>query len=279
MRELISIPGLQFQLFELHGSLTYTFTRAGRPAVQSVLSELDYVDLTRDEDSGDGMPQPKKPGLDASAVGIQVRVLKNDGQLQLDFEARDGGSAKWVFDGLSADDAKPLSVSTSTQTIPDPSLCITCGRPSVSPAGVTDSSAQTAKRVSEDAVTSTITTDSTSVRHRKRKTSVSLRAEQPPQKRTQREDESAPQPPQKRTQRQGESAPQPRNIYMSCLNRPLRKGDVDTLELDTVNGDMIFSEVYGLIGTRVERSKRVNLFVNTSKLLPGISMLCDTDTD
>lgn len=255
MRELISSPGLQFELFKLHGSLTYTFTRAGRPAVQNVLSDLDLVDLTRDEDSEDGMPQPKKPGLDASAVGIEVRVLKNDGRLQLDFEARDGGSAKWVFDGLSANDAKPLSVSTSTQTIPDPSLCMTCGRSSGPPAEVTNSSAHTGKKVVEDAGTPTITTeDSTSVRHRKRKTSVNLRAQQPPQKRTQREDEFAP---------------QPCRIQMSCLNRPLRKGDVDTLEFDTLTGELTFSDVHSLTGTRVEKAKHINLFDDSSKLLPG----------
>ena len=254
MRELISSPGLQFELFELHGSLTYTFTRAGRPAVQNVLSDLDLVDLTRDEDSEDGMPQPKKPGLDASAVGIHVGVLKNDGRLQLDFEARDGGSAKWVFDGLSANDTKPLSVSTSTQTIPDPSLCMTCGRSSGPPAEVINSSAHTGQKVVEDAGTPTITTkDSTSVRHRKRKTSVKLRVEQPPQKRTQHEDEFAP---------------QPRRIQMSCLNRPLDKGDVDTLVFDTLTGELTFSDVHDVTGTRVEKAKHINLFDDSGKLLP-----------
>jgi hypothetical protein len=255
MRELISSPGLQFELFELHGSLTYTFTRAGRPAVQNVLSELDLVDLTRDEDSEDGMPQPKKPGLDASAVGIQVRVLKNDGRLQLDFEARDGGSAKWVFDGLSDNDAKPLSVSTSTQTLPDPSLCMTCGRSSGSPAEVTDSGAQTGEKVDEDAGAPIITTeDSTSVRHRKRKTSLNTRAEQSTQKRTKREDEFAL---------------QPGHIYMGCLNFELPKGDVNTLDFNTLTGDVTFSDIYDTITGLREKTNCINIFDDDSKLLPG----------
>ena len=256
MRELISSPGLQFELFELHGSLTYTFTRAGgRPAVQNVLSDLDLVDLTRDEDSEDGMPQPKKPGLDASAVGIRVRVLKNDGRLQLDFEARDGGSAKWVFDGLSASDEGPLYATASTQTLPDPRTCMTCGRSSMPPEEVTNSGAQTREQVNEDADTPTLTTeDSTSDRHRKRKSSSNARAEQSTQKRSKREDESAP---------------QPRLVYMRCFTRPLRKGDVDTVAFNTLTGDVTFSDVHGEKGTCIEKAKYINIFDDLSKPLPG----------
>jgi hypothetical protein len=91
MHELISSPGLQFELCELRGSLTYTFNRAGKPAKQYVLSESDFEDITADEDSEDERPQPRKPGLEASAVGIHIRILKNDGQLQFDFEGTNGG--------------------------------------------------------------------------------------------------------------------------------------------------------------------------------------------
>lgn len=243
MRELISIPGLQFQLFELHGSLTYTFTRAGRPAVQSVLSELDYVDLTRDEDSEDGMPQPKKPGLDASAVGIQVRVLKNDGQLQLDFEARDGGSAKWVFDGLSANDKTPLSASASTQTSPDPKLCVTCGRSSISPAEVADPGAQIEERVGEEASTPTNSVQNgTSVPHHKRKTSSNSRAEQSPQKRTRLGDASA--------------LP-PHRVYINGPSSHENGVLPDNLVFSTHTRDLCYS--------KANRQSRINLFERRSK--------------
>jgi hypothetical protein len=97
MHELISHPGLQFYVFQLSGKLTYTLCPTGRPPKTFELDESDFQDAegaVKEEGS------LTMEGTAASAVGLELELIKNIGHLQMKFEGSDGGSAAWEFDGL-----------------------------------------------------------------------------------------------------------------------------------------------------------------------------------
>jgi hypothetical protein len=68
--------------------------RAGKPEKQYVLSEADFENANEPNDSESQSVPSDRPGPELSAVGIRLRLLKNDGLLQMDFEGTDGNSAK-----------------------------------------------------------------------------------------------------------------------------------------------------------------------------------------
>jgi hypothetical protein len=121
MHELISHVGLRFTLSELHGSLTYTLTRPGKTPKVYDLCDSDLDDGSNSESSDPEEVNKTKPGLDASAVGIQLRLIKNDGVLKIEFEGKDGAMANWAFAGLA------LVAAAGTQTEVDVKKCFVCG--------------------------------------------------------------------------------------------------------------------------------------------------------
>jgi hypothetical protein len=56
---------------------------------------------------------------------------------------------------------------------------------------------------------------------------------------------------------------------MGCLNFELRKGDVNTLDFNTLTGDVTFSDIYDTITGLREKTNCINIFDDDSKLLPG----------
>lgn len=143
MHELISIPGLSFELFKFRGLLTYTFARNGRPSKQYVLSNDDFGDPDGSENSDTGHPQALEFGVDISAVGIRLRLLKNEGLLRMDFEGNDGGSANWSFEGLHAEVKLPMCASASTQTHINGDKCMMCGHETAKLTAMHDKDTQT----------------------------------------------------------------------------------------------------------------------------------------
>jgi hypothetical protein len=94
MHELISYLGLRFYLFELQGNLKYTHTRNIKAPKVYETCESDIED-GNDSDTSSTEKAPKlKSGIDASAVGIQLRLIKNDGLFKIEFEGRNGASAE-----------------------------------------------------------------------------------------------------------------------------------------------------------------------------------------
>jgi hypothetical protein len=127
MHELISHLGLRFYLFELGGSLKYTLTRRGHAPKIYEICEAD-IEVGRNSDtSSTGEPKKMKAGIDASAVGIQLRLIKNDGVLKIDFEGKNGSTAQWTFQGMQLSDGERLVATATTQTHIDPKKCLMCG--------------------------------------------------------------------------------------------------------------------------------------------------------
>jgi hypothetical protein len=114
MQELISQPGLQFYVLRLSGTLTYTFTIAGRPPKSFELSDADCDDaesLMKSDET------PTIQGTDASAVGLSLTIIKNIGKLEVRFKGKDEATAHWTFDGLKEIGSKlGMYASVGTQT-------------------------------------------------------------------------------------------------------------------------------------------------------------------
>lgn len=114
MHELISHPGLQFYISRLSGTLHYTLTIASRPPKHFSLSDSDFEDVS---------PQVKAEGFrhlhgtDASAVGLELKIVKNDGVLEIVFEGREGGRAEWRFAGLQEQGSVYAMASVQTERV------------------------------------------------------------------------------------------------------------------------------------------------------------------
>ena len=142
MHHLISLIGLKFYLFELQGTLTYEYTKNAKPPVQYHISDQDLEDLSDSDDGDTEGAQLLRSGVNASAVGIELRLIKNDGLLRMKFEGRDGTTAEWVFEGLQVMGKGGIVASVGTQTYIDPDKCMTCGHKKVTPAKMQDRGSQ-----------------------------------------------------------------------------------------------------------------------------------------
>jgi hypothetical protein len=126
MHELISHLGVRFYLFELNGSLKYTLTRRGQAPKLYEICESDVEDGRSSDSSSTDETKSIKAGIDASAVGIQLRLIKNDGVLEIDFEGKNGSTARWTFSGVEMSGGT-LVATASTQTDIVPNEYLMCG--------------------------------------------------------------------------------------------------------------------------------------------------------
>jgi hypothetical protein len=116
MHEPIYHLGLRFYLLELRGSLKYTLTRPDKTPKVYEICDSDLDDGSSSENSNTEEPKKLKSGLDVSAVGIQLRLIKNDGVLKIEFEGRDGAAADWTFHGLALIEGGRMVAAAATQT-------------------------------------------------------------------------------------------------------------------------------------------------------------------
>jgi hypothetical protein len=113
MHEPIFHPGLHFYVYRLSGTLRYTLSIAGRAPKQFELSDADFEDITPEVKSEDST---SLHGTNASAVGLQIGVTKNDGVLDMEFEGRTGGMAHWRFVGTEEQGRTLGMVATQTES-------------------------------------------------------------------------------------------------------------------------------------------------------------------
>ncbi|KAF2132068.1 hypothetical protein P153DRAFT_429269 [Dothidotthia symphoricarpi CBS 119687] len=149
----VSHPGVTFYIFELQGTLQYTITHRGKPAREYELCEQDFDD--NDAVLQDDSVAKVGPGTDASAVGVQLRVVKNDGVLSVVFERKDGGDANWAFNGMDDVTGGPRIASAATQTEVEASKCSTCGADRLREVDTSDGETQTEVKDMQDENTQT----------------------------------------------------------------------------------------------------------------------------
>jgi hypothetical protein len=127
MHELFSHLGLRFYLFELQGDLKYTHTRNNKACKIYEICTSDIEDGDDSDTSSTEDAPNLKSGIDESAVGIQLRLIKNDGLLKIEFEGRNGASAEWTFNGMELLGGGSMVAAAATQTDADEEKCLVCG--------------------------------------------------------------------------------------------------------------------------------------------------------
>jgi hypothetical protein len=91
MHELISQLDIQLYLFKQQGKLKYSIMLPSKPLRNFVLCEADYDGL--ESQVADGL-HLHGAGADVSAVGVELKLLQNDGMIQLGFEGKDGSTGQ-----------------------------------------------------------------------------------------------------------------------------------------------------------------------------------------
>jgi hypothetical protein len=254
MYELIFNPGVQFELFKLRGLLTYNFTRAGKPEKQYVLSEADFEDTNESNDSDPQSVLSGRPGPELSAVGIRLRLLKNDGLLRMEFEGTDGSSAKWMFEGLNIETSHQATEDNSTQTITALDAQSSSEMESAQTTNVAGSPEMTSTATQSDiaiepstsnsAYINTITDENTGRPSKKRKASPDPQAELL----------------HKCAKSKHDSAPWPRYIYMDCWReKPISKTDLGKLIIDIKKATVTYEDKHGKDYAQITELKQVDL--------------------
>jgi hypothetical protein len=288
MHHLISKIGLKFSLVELQGTLTYEHTRIGRPPKQYEISEADLEDASDGESSDSGALVPVKSGIDASAGGIRLRLIKNDGYLRMRFEGKDGSTAEWAFDGMGAD---RMVASGGTQTPSNADECVMCGHRAITESQVEHVAVQTdvvsVHEVTFSAEAGSQTTIKTEV-DEKTIAGVCLELDtiegsQKPNndgscqtdltiskhilvktdRERKRKTSSAPHidvSAHKRAKSSHDSRPWPRVIYMDCERfYPIKKGDTGRLVINIEEGTVWYEDSYGKSHARTIEHKQVDI--------------------
>lgn len=284
MHHFISHIGLKFYLIELQGTLTYEYTKAGRPAKQYEISEKDVEDAGSSEAGDSETTTALKVGLDASAMGICVRLTKNDGLLQMKFEGREGRTAEWTFHGLKETSHRKMTASSSTQTHVDAGKCVLCGNEGPKQHVLRDCASQTEvvtiRGVSSRAEGAMQAKDATSsfvkpeARTNTAFSSTSTRADSCQTKgvastEPKRKASSTPHseaPLHKCAKSEPDSLPCPSIIYMECQRfHPVRKGDVGRLIVSIEEGTVWYEDAYGQPFARTMERRQVDLRMPKSK--------------
>ena len=127
---LVKLAGFSLYIYELQpGTLKLVYERSMKQPREYILNEEDF------EDGADAFDDETVasfvPGLEASAVGLRLRLIKNNGLLKMSLEGASGGVAEWIFDGKEVMSRGCVTVSALTQTKTIPLRCSTCGEESM----------------------------------------------------------------------------------------------------------------------------------------------------
>ncbi|CAN9310290.1 unnamed protein product [Alternaria alternata] len=97
---LVKFAGLALYIHELQSStLVLTHARPNKePRVHKVYGE-DFEDAA-DELEAEALGE-LEPGIEASVEGLSLRLIKNDGVLNIAYEGKDGEVVEWKFQGLT----------------------------------------------------------------------------------------------------------------------------------------------------------------------------------
>jgi len=114
MHEIKPHPGITYYISKLDGTLTYTFKQGDKQARSFELDKSDFewstLRSTNDRDLN-------VAGTDVSAVGLNIKLVKNNGILAMQYQGEGGNTAQWVFEGLHETSRQSgMYASATTQT-------------------------------------------------------------------------------------------------------------------------------------------------------------------
>jgi len=251
---LVKFVGFALYVHDLHsGTLTLTHQRPKRKPAKYILNEEDFEDSAGELD--DETVATLEPGIEASAVGLSLRLIKNDGVLKATFESEHHGVADWTFHGLRGSNAGRMTACASTQTASETSAGCKCME--ILPPGLSNSTIQTVSthpipdRTAQPLASSLSIISTTETRPLKRKATEDI-------------DQPIPHKCAKSTHR---SPPWPNHLYMTCFRtHPISKSDIGTLHIDLIVGSVWFEGWYGKAHARTFEKKQIDLQNASSRL-------------
>ncbi|CAN9258221.1 hypothetical protein CC77DRAFT_1056667 [Alternaria alternata] len=238
---LVKFAGLTLYIHELQSStLVLTHERPNKdPRVHKVYEE-DFED-TADELEAEAL-EKLEPGVEASVEGLSLRLIKNDGVLNIVYEGKDGEIVDWKFQGLTG-----MMASVSTQTVSEtqPKLSTsTIHAMAIDPAPQRMTWPLRSKLSSISSIETrpikTLTKDEEEVparaavgagenEHEHKKTKHTLRS-----------------PPHELARTTHESRPWPNHLFMACYRlRPISESDIGILHIDLVEGTVWYEAWHG----------------------------------
>lgn len=284
MGQLIHLPGLKFHLFELRGILKCSSVREGKLPREYEFSDSDVE--TDDSDSGsNGAPPKRWDGVEASAVGLQMRLFKNDSRLEMEFEGKDGSSAAWVFSGMEQVGGRAMYASMGVQTLAvatkeqgmqtavrglkdagsQVEVLGTMRDKSMQTEGCWEEAEKQSKVIHERATTSGALVD-TGIQNDDDAAALEPDNNAQLVTGTKRKRLSSPAPPDKRARSTHTSAPWPRHLYAEGYrSAPQFKGDIGKLHIDLGNATVWYEGWYGKEHMRCKEKKQVDLRERLSK--------------
>ncbi|KAH3920759.1 hypothetical protein HBH56_009440 [Parastagonospora nodorum] len=114
MHEIKPHPGITYYVRELNGTLTYTFKLGDKP---TRTFELDGADFEASTSEPADDVDFNMAGTAVSAVGLDIKLVKNDGIIEMQYQGEGGNTAEWAFDGLQETSRQSgMYASATTQT-------------------------------------------------------------------------------------------------------------------------------------------------------------------
>lgn len=244
---------LALYIHDLHsGSLTLRHERPIRKPTTYVLNEEVFEDGAHELD--DKTVVTLESGLEASAVGLSLRLIKNDGVLKVSFEGEHGGVIDWSFHGMRGSNSGSMTACAFTQTTSEASSECKCV--GIVPPQFSNSAIRT---VSTDPIPERIVQPLASI------LSIISTTETRPLKRKATEHMEQPKP-HKRAKSSHDSVPWPNHLYITCFRtQPICKSDIGTLHIDTIEGIVWFEGWYGKANTRSYEKKQIKFCDPSSK--------------
>ncbi|KAI4929313.1 uncharacterized protein J4E92_004977 [Alternaria infectoria] len=274
---LVKFIGLALYIHDLQsGTLTLLHERPNRKPKVYVLNEEDFEDGVDEID--DETVAILESGPETSAVGLSLRLFKNDGALRITFEGEHGGVVDWQFQGLEGSKTGSMTACAFTQTMPEASTgCrVVEGVPpemSIGRIQTVSTDPMPKRNVQPPASGLSIisTTETRPVKPTIKPTiTLKLPKEDPDLfsptvnkeiglKRKATEEVEQPKP-HKLAKSSHNSSSWPSHLYMTCFRtNPFSKCDVGTLHIDLVEGTVWFEGWHGRANARTFERKQVNL--------------------
>ncbi|KAB2107230.1 hypothetical protein AG0111_0g4643 [Alternaria gaisen] len=252
---LVKFAGLALYIHELQSStLVLTHARPNKdPRVHKVYGE-DFEDAA-DELEAEALGK-LEPGIEASVEGLSLRLIKNDGVLNIAYEGKDGEIVEWKFQGLTS-----MMASASTQTVSEAQSKLST---STIHTVTTDPTPQRMIWPSHSELSgiSTIETRPTETRIKDEEevpARAAARAGENELKRKATQDMERAFP-HKRAKSSHDSPSWPNHLYMTCLRtQPISKSGIGTLHIDLVEGTAWYEGWHGKENTRVFERKQIDL--------------------
>ncbi|KAI4712946.1 hypothetical protein J4E89_001924 [Alternaria sp. Ai002NY15] len=254
---LVKLAGFALYVHNLQsGRLTLLHERPNREPTVYTLNEEDFEENADELD--DEIVATMEPGIEASAVGLSLRLMKNDGVLKATFESEHHGVADWIFHGLRGSNGGRMNACAFTQTASETSAGCKCTE--IVPPELSNSTIQTVSthpipdRIAQPLPSGLSMISTTETRPLKRKATEDM--DQPI--------------PHKRAKSTPKSPPWPNHLYMTCFRtHPISKSDIGTLHIDLIVGSVWFEGWYGKANARTYEKKQIYI-CNPSNVTPTV---------